>query len=66
LLIKRHGAQEVDPNEDNSNSKRTPVVYGTGYRLGTGKEPTEVIPGPPRPKQKVIFFFKNFSQKFHI
>ena len=35
-------------------SSRKPVVYGAGYRLGTGQEPTERIPGPiEKPKQKV-------------
>lgn len=63
---KEHGAQEVDPNEDNSNSKRTPVVYGTGYRLGTGKEPTEVIPGPPRPKQKKVSVLKLWKNGFTV
>ena len=48
----RHGAQEVDPSDEATTSKK-PVVYGHGYRLGTGNEPTEIIPGPPKPKQKV-------------
>lgn len=63
LNFYRHGAQEVDTSEQTS-SKKTPVVYGTGYRLGTGEEPSEVIQGPPRPKAPVntpsivlIFFY---------
>lgn len=48
---KEHGAQVVDSNEQTS--KKGPVVYGTGYRLGTGNEPQEIIRGPEPPKPPV-------------
>jgi hypothetical protein len=57
---KRHGATEVDPNEGSGpGGSRKPVVYGTGYRLGTGNEPTEVIQGPSRPKPPVNAFISS-------
>jgi len=62
---KEHGAQEVDPSEEPSTSKK-PVVYGHGYRLGTGNEPSEVIPGPPRPKQKKVSVLKLWKNGFTV
>ncbi len=52
MLKIRHGAQEVDMTEATSR-KKAPSI-GTGYRLGTGNEPSEVIPGGPKVKQAVI------------
>lgn len=40
-------------SEEATTSKKGPVVYGTGYRLGTGNEPQEVVQGPPKPKAPV-------------
>ncbi len=64
FFSKRHGATEVRADEGGASSGatgRNPSVYGTGYRLGTGNEPQEVVQGPPRPKQPVIFKKKNFK-----
>ncbi len=60
----RHGATEVKGEDEASGSSRKPVVYGTGYRLGTGNEPQEVVQGPPRPKQPV-FDFKIINFKYN-
>lgn len=59
---KEHGATEVQDQSEAAGSSKKPVVYGTGYRLGTGNEPTEIIKGPERPKppkNKVLKLWKN-------
>ena len=55
LKLLSHGAEEVSSNEGGASSSRGPVVYGTGYRLGTGDEPSEVIQGPSKPKPPVSY-----------
>lgn len=55
---KEHGAEEVEDNGSDSN----PRGSGTGYRLGTGAEPQEVLKGPTRPaapKKCVLKLWKN-------
>ncbi|CAF0710617.1 unnamed protein product [Brachionus calyciflorus] len=61
---KEHGAQVVDSGEKSSN--KGPVVYGTGYRLGTGNEPQEVIKGPEPPKPPKSSVLKLWKNGFNI
>jgi len=59
FLSNRSGAQVVDSSSTSTASNK-PAVSGTGYRLGTGNEPTEVIRGPPAPKPPVKLVFSSF------
>lgn len=65
---KEHGAQEVDMSEEAGGSRKgagaAPV--GTGYRLGTGNEPSEVIPGGSKGKETKTSILKLWKNGFNI
>lgn len=61
---KEHGAQVVDSSDQNA--KKGPVVYGTGYRLGTGSEPQEIVRGPEPPKPPKSSVLKLWKNGFNI
>lgn len=64
---KEHGAQEVDPSEGAAGtSKKSSGYHGTGYRLGSGNEPSEVIPGAPKPKETKTSILKLWKNGFNI
>jgi UBX domain-containing protein 1 len=65
---KEHGAEEVQSEniEASGSSRKAPVVYGNGYRLGTGNEPTEVIPGASRPKPPKTNILKLWKNGFNV
>ena len=65
-VAKRHGAQEVDSSNEAHGSRQGPKVYGTGYRLGTGEEPSEVIHGPPRPKTPKVHKLRLWKNGFTV
>lgn len=46
--------------------RQDPTMYGTGYRLGTGDEPSEVVSGPPRPKQPKVHILKLWKNGFTV
>lgn len=43
----------MNESEGASTSKKSSYQHSTGYRLGSGNEPSEVIPGAPKPKETV-------------
>jgi len=63
---KEHGAQEVDQSEAEGTSKKSTTNHGTGYRLGTGGEPSEVIPGAPVPKKPKVSILKLWKNGFNV
>lgn len=64
---KEHGAQEVDASESAAGtSKKSGTYQGTGYRLGTGGEPSEVIPGAPKPKETKTSILKLWKNGFNV
>ena len=63
---KDNGAEEVSSGEAAASTSRGPVVYGTGYRLGTGNEPTEVVQGPAKPKQPKSHVLKLWKNGFTV
>lgn len=62
----RHGAREVDENDQAAASNKGPVIYGTGYRLGSGDEPSEVVRGPARPKPPKVNVLKLWKNGFTV
>lgn len=62
---KESGAQEVDGNIQHGATSSS-TAYGTGYRLGTGKEPTEIIKGPDRPKPPRVNILKLWKNGFSV
>ena len=64
ICVVSHGAEEV--KDEQPTTSKGPVVYGTGYRLGTGNEPTEVIQGPPRPKPPKVHVLKLWKNGFNV
>lgn len=65
---KEHGAQEVDMSDEAAGaatSKKTAPV-GTGYRLGTGTEPSQVIPGGAKGRETKTSILKLWKNGFNI
>lgn len=63
---KEHGAQEVESSDSAGTSKKTPKSHGPGYRLGSGNEPSEVIPGAPKPRETKSSILKLWKNGFNI
>jgi len=64
---KEHGATEVDQNESGTAATSSKTAYqGTGYRLGTGGEPSEVIQGAAKPKETKVSILKLWKNGFNV
>lgn len=71
---KEHGAQEVSGGDDSAGARASDQKpstssgrqFGTGYRLGTGEEPSEVIKGPDRPKPPKSNVLKLWKNGFNV
>lgn len=64
---KEHGATEVDQSEGGGASTSSKKSYqGTGYRLGTGGEPSEVIQGAAKPKETKVSILKLWKNGFNV
>lgn len=63
---REHGATEVNESEAAKTSKKSSYQHSTGYRLGSGNEPSEVIPGAPKPKETKTSILKLWKNGFNI
>lgn len=63
---KEHGAKEVENNQETGTQSNSPIFYGTGYRLGTGEEPSEVVRGPELPKPPKVHVLKLWKNGFTV